>query len=131
MRKLARILALALVGVTSVMGLAKIPDEFRSSDTVLQQSVAFGAALHSVLGVLVVIGVLRRRRWAVTMALAWTVAVVYTASVASVAWELTRDSGVMLGALAAGVSCALIGWWVVWAARESCGSRVASGESGP
>ena len=131
MRKLARILALALVGVTSVMGLAKIPDEFRSSGTVLQQSVAFGAALHSVLGVLVVIGALRRRRWAVTMALAWTVAVVYTASVASVAWELTRDSGVMLGALAAGVSCALIGWWVVWAARESCGSRVASGESGP
>ena len=131
MRKLARILALALVGVTSVMGLAKIPDEFRSSGTVLQQSVAFGAALHSVLGVLVVIGALRRRRWAVTMALAWTVAVVYTASVASVAWELTRDSGVMLGALAAGVSCALIGWWVVWAARESCGSRVASGASGP
>ena len=119
MRKLARFLALALVGVTSVMGLAKIPDEFRSSGTALQQSVAFSAALHSVLGALLVVGMLRRRPWAVTLAVAWTLAVVYTASVASVAWETSRDSGVMLGAVAAGISCALVGWWVVWAARES------------
>ena len=129
MRKLARILALALVGVTSVMGLAKIPDEFRSSGNVLQQSVALGAASHSVLGVLVVVGALRRRRWAVTMALAWTVAVVYTASVASVAWEPTRDSGVMLGAVAAGISCALLGWWVVWAARESQTRHIPASDS--
>jgi hypothetical protein len=117
MKKLAQILALVLVAVTSVLGLASLPDEFRNlGGTLLQQSVAFGAALHSVLGVLVVAAALRRRSWAGIAAIVWTISVVYTASVASVAWESPVDGGVLVGGVAAGVSCALIGWWVTWAA---------------
>ena len=118
MKMLARILPLVLVAVTSVLGLIQIPDEFRNDrGSLLQMTVAVGAALHSVLGVLVVVAVLRRKRWAVAAAIAWTLSVAYTASVASVAWEPKLEGGVVAGAVAAGVSCALIGWWVVWAAR--------------
>jgi hypothetical protein len=118
MKMLARILPLVLVAVTSVLGLIQLPDEFRNDrGSLLQMTVAVGAALHSVLGVLVVVAVLRRHRWAVTAAIAWTIAVAYTASVASVAWEPRLEGGVLVGAVAAGVSCALVGWWVVWAAR--------------
>ena len=119
MGKFARILPLVLVAVSSAFGLASLPDEFRNlGGTLLQQSVAFGAALHSVLGVLVVAGALRRRGWAVTAAIAWTIAVVYTASVASAAWEPRVHGGVIGGSIAAGVSCALLGWWVVWAVNS-------------
>lgn len=119
MRKFGRILALLLVAVSSAFGLASLPDEFRNlGGTLPQQSVAFGAALHSALGVLVVVGALRRRSWAVTAAIAWTLAVVYTASVASVAWEPQLNGGVITGGIAAGISCALLGWWAVWATKS-------------
>lgn len=120
MRKFARLSALGLVAVTSVIGIANFPDEFRNPGaTALQQSVQFGAVLHAVLGLMVVIGMLRRRPWVVTVALSWAIAVVYTASVASVAWVSPLDRGALLGAAAAAISCSLAGWWIVWAARES------------
>ena len=118
MRKFARVLALVLVVVASVVGLMNVPDELRKlGGTWLQQSVAFGSALHSVLGIIAVAAILRGWSWAANAAIAWTIAVVYTASVASVAWESPRDGGVLVGGVAAGLSCALIGWWFVWAAR--------------
>jgi hypothetical protein len=132
MRKFALIAALLLVAVTSVMGLISLPGEFRQlGGTLMQRSVAFGAAVHSVLGMLVVLGALRRRRWAVNAAGAWTIAVVYTASVASVAWESPRDAGVLLGGVAAGISCALMGWWVVWAARASVRPHISASTDSP
>jgi hypothetical protein len=117
-KKFARILALVLVAVTSVLGLIQMPNEFRNDrGSLLQMTVAVGGALHSVLGVVLVAAVLRRKRWAVTVAIAWVVSVAYTASVASVAFEAEPDAGVIVGGIAAGVTCALIGLWVVWAAR--------------
>jgi|SRR5687767_1164719 len=119
MRKFASVTAILLVAVTSVLGLIQIPDEFRNDQgSLLQMTVAVGAALHSVLGVVLVIAVMMRQRWAVKAAIGWAVSVTYTASVASVAFETQRDAGVILGGVAAGVACALIGWWVTWAARE-------------
>lgn len=119
MRKFAAVTAILLVAVTSVLGLIQIPDEFRNDrETPLQMSVAIGSAMHSVLGLVLVIAVLRRWRWAVKAAVAWAVTLVYTASVASVAFVAQRDTGVILGGVAAGISCALVGWWVAWAAKE-------------
>lgn len=120
MRKFARLVVMLIVAVTSVMAIANIPDELRHlGGTAWQQSVQFGGALHGVLGALLVLGMWRRRPWAVPVAVAWTVAVVYTACVATLAWEEHIEQGAMAGTLAAGISCALIGWWAVWAARES------------
>lgn len=120
MRKFARVFALVLVGVTSAIGLTNIPDELRHpGGTLLQQSVQLGGVLHSVLGVLLAIGMLRRQQWAIPLAIVWTVVVVYTAGVATIAWEEEMTSGVLVGTAAAIVSCALLGWLVVWAARDS------------
>lgn len=120
MRKLARFLALALVAATTFIALGNITDEFRSTGPgFLKQSVAFAVALYAVLGVLLLAGALRRRPWTVTIAFAWAVAVFYAATVATFAYSDPIDNGVILGGLAAGMSCVLMGWWVVWAARES------------
>ena len=120
MRKLARILALVLVAATTVIALGNIPDEFRSAESgLLRQSVAFAVTLYAVLGLLLLIGALRRRPWAVTIAVAWAVSVFYAATVATFAWSDPIDRGVIMGGIAAGLSCVLMGWWVVWAARES------------
>jgi hypothetical protein len=130
MRKFARILALVLVAVTSVIGLSNIPDEFSNvGATRLQQSVQFGAVVHAVLGLLVVIGMLRRRPWVISVVFTWAVAVVYTASAASMAWASPRDRGVLFGAAAAGISCALFGWWVVWAARDFLAANIPATDS--
>ena len=119
MRKFASVIAVLLVAVTSVLGLIQIPDEFRNDrDSLLQMTVAVGAAVHSFLGIVFVVAVVLRKRWAWKAAIGWAVSVVYTASVASVAFESKRDAGVIFGGVAAGISCALIGWWVTWAARE-------------
>lgn len=119
MRKFASIVPILLVAVTSVFGLIQIPDEFRNDrESLLQMSVAVGAALHSVVGALFVIAVLMRRHWARLLAVVWTVCVTYTASVASVAFETTPDTGVFVGAAAAGISCVLLGWWLTWAAKQ-------------
>ncbi len=120
MRKFARVVALLLVAVSSTMQALNIPADFRQTGaTLLQQSVAVGGLLHCLLGAVVVIGAVMGKRWAVNAAIAWTVAVAYTASVASVAWEARLDGGAIFGAVAAGLSCILLGWWVTWAARES------------
>lgn len=127
MRKFASVTAVLLVAVTSVLGLIQIPDEFRNDrGSLLQMSVAVGAALHSILGIVVVIAVMMRKRWAVKAAIGWAVSVVYTASVASAAFESQRDAGVIFGSVAAGISCALIGWWVAWAAKELTSRHIPS-----
>ena len=119
MRKFAAVTAILLVAVTSVLGLIKMPDEFRNDQgSLLQMSVAVGATLHAVLGVGLVMAILRRKRWATAVAIAWAASVVYTASVASVAFESSRTTGVIIGGVAAGIACAFVGWWVTWAAKE-------------
>lgn len=120
MRKLARILALVLVAATSLIALGNIPDEFRNAESgFLQQSVAFAVTLYAVLGLLLLVGVLRKRPWSVTIAVAWAIAVFYAATVATFAWSDPIDGGVITGGIASGLSCVVMGWWVVWAARES------------
>ena len=58
MRKFFSVTALLLVAVTSKFGLIQIPDEFRNDQgSPLQMSVAIGAAMHSVLGLVLVVGV--------------------------------------------------------------------------
>jgi 4-aminobutyrate aminotransferase-like enzyme len=127
MRKFARLLALALVAALSVMQLINIPDELKSlGDTALQRSVQFAGALYSVLGVFLVVGALRGRGWAVTIAIAWALTVTYTASAATLAWNDIHESGIVVGAISAGLSCILLGWWVTWAARASVTRHIPS-----
>lgn len=134
MRKAAWILAIALVGVTGFFGLLNARNELANARTPLQQSVAFGVMLYGALGLLGAAGLARRRPWSVTMCAAWGLVVTYVATVASFAFsDPTFSKGETIGGVVgAGISTALIGVFVVWAARDATrANRVPRpGESG-
>ena len=128
MRKLARYLGIFLIGLTGVIGLVNTSRDFDGGLTGLQTSVAFGVALYGVLGVLGAIWMLRRRPWCVTVAVAFAITVTYVASVASFAYHdpTFHEGSTWIGVLSAGVVTALVGWLVVWAARESVRAQPAA-----
>jgi hypothetical protein len=121
MRKAARILAIVLIGATGWLGLREFLSDPFDGETRLQQSVSFAVALYGILGVLGAVGMIRRRPWSTAVSIVWAVAIVYAASIASFAFHdpgLDKP-GTWQGVAGAFVACALIGWYVVWAARES------------
>lgn len=88
-------------------------------DTLLQNSVEFGDVLYGILGLLTAVGIWRRRTWTSTIAIAWSLTVVCTATIASFSFSdpTFKNSGTMIGTIAAGVSTAVVTGLVVWAAR--------------
>jgi len=87
--------------------------------TWLQNSVEIGDLLHGTLSVLVAIGIWRRRRWTFSIAVAWSLAVVYTATVASFSFSdpSFQQSGTVIGVISAGVSTAVVTGLFAWGAR--------------
>lgn len=118
MRKFGRWVALVLVAATSIPALGNILDEFRHTSGVMQKSVAVAVTGYAVLGVVLAVGMFRRQRWAVPISLLWSACVIWAATVASVAFNETRTREVLIGAASAFIACAIVGWLVVWAARE-------------
>lgn len=121
MRKAARWIAIVLLGLTGVLGLMNAATEVSDATTKLQSSVTFAVALYGVFGLLGAVGLIRRRPWSVTVAAAWTLAIMYAGSVASFAFHdpTFQQKGTLAGVLASGIFCALIGGFVIWAARAS------------
>jgi drug/metabolite transporter (DMT)-like permease len=127
MRKVSWIVAIFLMALTGILGLYNGPRELGSvASSTLQQTVAFGAALYGVLGLVGAVGLARRRSWSVTIAVAWAVSVVYVATVASFAFHDPRFAHreTIIGAVSAFASTVLVGWFVIWSARR--GTRAAS-----
>ena len=121
MKKARWIIAILLLLAAGVIGLTNLPDELREAVGFLQRSVAVGEAIYSVLGIVGGIGLILRKRWSVAVAAAFSAAVVYVGSVASIAWmEPTAPMGEKAPAFAgAAISTALIGWFIIWAARSA------------
>ena len=114
MRKAARWIALTLVVVTAVLGSIETFDELGDGETLLQQSVGVAVALYSVLAWVMLFAVWRRRAWGVPVAVVWSLATIWAASMGSYAWGNAPWGAV----LSAGGSCVLLGVWIVWAVRE-------------
>lgn len=125
MRKFARFVALALLVVTAAAGLNEGLRDIGEGDTALQRTVPMGVLAYGVLGLVAAVGLARRRSWAVPCSFAWTLTVVYTASVASFAFHdpAFAQDGTIAGVVGAGVSTALMGAFVVWVARFSSRHR--------
>lgn len=121
MRKAAWLFAILLLGVTGVFGFVGVRDELNGAQTPLQMSVAFAVALYSVTGVLGAVGLWRRRPWSVTITATWAIATMWAGTVASFAFnDPTFSKGdTLTGTIAAFISLALVGFFVIWAARSA------------
>jgi len=124
MKRVARFLAVALLLVTGYQGISNGISELGEGTTGLQQSVTFAVLLYGVFGFLGAIGLIRRRSWSVTVAVVWAVAVAWAGAVASFAFHdpTLSQQGTLAGVAGAFVSIALVGAFVIWAARSA--SRV-------
>lgn len=120
MRKAAWIIAITLLLVSGV-GLYNGSVEYATGVTRLQRSVSAAVFLYGLFGVLGAVGLARRKPWSVRAAAAWAACCVYAASVASFAYSdpTLAQSGTLAGVAMAGVATALIGAFVVWAARDA------------
>lgn len=119
MRKAAWFLSIVLLLGTGLMGLLNGSREWDDPSGAFQRSVTLGVLLYGVLGVAGGVGLALRRRWSVPLAAAWAIVVTYVATVASFAFHdpTFSQSGTVIGTVASGFATALIGWFVVWAAR--------------
>jgi hypothetical protein len=111
-RKIAFVLALALLLFTGVAGIRNGVDDWGEAGTLAQQSVTGGVFLYGILGLITAYGLIRRRRWSVATAIAWAVVITYVPGVAVMAYG---GEGATLGsALAASTGSALIALGVIW-----------------
>lgn len=120
MKKVGWILSILALFASGFSGLNETAGSTSDVPTTgLQQLVWFSVALYGVLGVLGGVGLLRRRPWCVTVSVAWAVAVICAASVASFAFHdpQLQQTGTLTGVIGAFASTAVVGALVVWAAR--------------
>jgi amino acid transporter len=124
MRKVARVVSILLLLATGYLGISNGIRELGDGETGLQRSVTFAVLLYGVLGLLGALGLLRKRPWSVAVTAAWTLSVMWAATVASFAFHdpALQERETLYGMAAAFVSTALFGWLVVWTARSD--SRV-------
>ncbi len=129
MRKAAWLLAIVLLLGTGVIGIYNGVTEVTQGTNALQRSVTIAVFLYGLFGIAGGAGLALRRPWSLTLAIAWTVAVVYAASVASFAYgdPTFSRSETGAGVIGAFAATALIGALVVWTARSA--TRSSTGNS--
>ena len=114
-RKIGWYVSIAVLVLTSVLGLLNEPGELKSAVTALQMSVTIGGLAHSVVGLAAAATLIRRAPAARWLTLVWTGLVAYVSSAASLAYA--GDDATVGGAIAAGVSAALVGLAIHWHTR--------------
>jgi hypothetical protein len=116
-QRVAVVLSMALLVFTGLAGLYNGLDELHDARTPLQKTVTYGVLTYGVLGLLCAFGLAMHRRWTRSAVGAWSVVIVYVATMASIAYGGADASAA--GALAGGMATALIAvgvWWTVRAA---------------
>jgi hypothetical protein len=119
MRKVGWVLAIAVLLLTGIVGLLNGVRELGDVHSRLQRSVTSAVLLYGIWGTAAAVGLALRRPWSIRASTAWAVFVTYAATVASFAYsDPTFSQGSTIGGtIAAGVSTALLGAVVIWAAR--------------
>ena len=116
LRKIFWFLTVAVLLCTGALGIYNgVMDH--PGPALLQKSVTIAVVLYGVFGISGAIGMIARRRWSVWLVTAWGICIIYAASVAVIAYAGTDATAT--GALAAGVSAAVIAIAVIWSARAA------------
>lgn len=121
MRKTLWVVAIVLLLLVGVVGIKNTLLEWNLPPSLLQRSVTIAVLLYGVLGIAGGVGLALRKPWSVGLALAWAISVTWAATVASFAFHdpSFTQGGTIVGTLSAGISTALIGWFVVHTARKA------------
>jgi hypothetical protein len=114
-RKIAWALSLALLLFTGVLGIYNGITEWDASQTPVQKSVTVGVFLYGVFGLVTAYGLFRGRRWSVSTAIAWAVAVIYVPGVAVMVFG--GEGAFISSAIAASAGSAIIALGVIWTAH--------------
>ena len=113
--KIARVLSMALLLFTGCVGVYNGITEWGDGQTVAQHAVTAGVLIYGIFGLITVGGLILRRRWSLSTAIVWMIAVTYVPGLAVTAYA---DADTSLGsALAASVASALIALGVVWTTK--------------
>jgi hypothetical protein len=119
MKKTGWILAIAVLLVTAIAGLAEGISDLALAAPPLQRSVTLAVSLYGILGAFGAVGLMRKRPWVVPVTVAWSIPTVYAATVASFAFHdpTFEQQGTRTGTIASFITSAVIVVLVVWAAR--------------
>jgi peptidoglycan/LPS O-acetylase OafA/YrhL len=114
-RRIAWIISLLLLLFSGVVGLYNGITERNDGVTALQETVTIGVFLYGVLGIVAAYGLFRRRRWSMSAAIAWGIAVTYVPGAAVIAYA--GEQSLVGSAIAASMAAAVLALGVVWTAR--------------
>jgi hypothetical protein len=116
-RKVARLVAVLLLGVAGLLGIWNGIDERTNAYSSFQRTVYVGVVLYGLLGLIGAYGVIRRRRWSHRVVLAWALVITFVSGTAPIAYGGADVTAV--AAIASGAGGALIGAFVLWAVRAA------------
>jgi hypothetical protein len=116
-RRVARIVAIALLGATGALGLRSGVFEWANPYSPFQRTVYVGVVLYGVLGIAAVYGSVRRRPWCERVVLAWGVAITFVSGTAPIAYGGPEVG--LVAAFASALGVAVIAAFVLWAVRPS------------
>ena len=122
MKKAGRLLVIAFFAVTGVLGFSNGMQEMGQAANGWQLSVQIADVAWGIFGVLVAIGLWRRRAWTFSMTLAWLAGATYAGATASWVFPPPSDRS-LFGTMSAAVSMLVVGGLLAWYIRRA--TRVA------
>ncbi len=114
LRKVAWVLALALLLFTGIDGVYNGTTEWNANLTPFQKSVTGGVLLYGVMGLVTAFGLFRHRRWTVVASVVWAAIITYVPGAAVIAYG--GDTATVGTAVVASGASAVIAACVVWTA---------------
>jgi hypothetical protein len=114
-RRIARIVAIAVLGLTGALGLYNAATEWANPYSPFQRTVYGGVLLYGVLGVVGAYAAVRRRPWGERVVIAWGVAITFVSGTAPIAYGGSEVT--LIAAIASAFGGAAIAAFVLWAVR--------------
>ncbi len=116
-RKIAMLLTALVLLVVGVLGTINGITEWSDAglDTFWKRSVVVASLIYGILALIAGVGVLLRRRWSVSFAIAWGIFATYCGTTATLAWAEAGQPVVRSAAFALVLSALMVGL-VTWGA---------------
>ncbi|MGH7471457.1 MAG: hypothetical protein ACRENP_26195 [Longimicrobiales bacterium] len=119
--RIGRLVVLTLLALSAYWGFTQGPREIATTATFAQKAVGIGQIVYALCGLLAILCLWFRPRWAKPVAVVWAAAVTLTAVLAALAWPASLGTAAVAVAIFAG-----LGWMVVWLIDQTSGTNASS-----